>query len=381
MDFQLDEQRQMLANTLSRFIADRCGLAGRDAATRSPLGYDAENWRVFTELGVVGALFEEAAGGFGGDGVDIMTVFEQLGRGLVAEPFLDALMAGRVLASAGTRPDLLAELIAGTRLVTFAHAEAEARYALPQVRTRVVRVDGGWQLDGVKVVVGYAGAADVLLVSARTSGDVAGEQGISLFLVPGDAAGVRIADYANIDGGRSGEVTLSGVRVPGEALIGPEGGAYPLIEAAAGAGVLALSAEALGAMEVAKDLTLDYLRTREQFGAPIGRFQALQHRMATLLVEIEQVRSSVINAAASFAADRLTRERALSAAKITVGHVGIRLAEEAIQMHGGIGMTWELPLSHYAKRLVLIDHQLGDEDHHLERYVALGRQLDGQAAL
>jgi alkylation response protein AidB-like acyl-CoA dehydrogenase len=213
-----------------------------------------------------------------------------------------------------------------------------------------------------------------LLVSARTAGEADGEAGISLFLAPADLDGIKLRTYPRVDGGRAADITFTNVTLPEDALLGEHAGqAYAVIEQAVGDGVLALCAEALGAMSIAKDHTLEYLRTRKQFGKPIGSFQVLQHRMADMLLELEQARSAVINAAANREADRVTRERALSAAKYSIGKIGTRVAEECIQMHGGIGMTWELPLSHYAKRLVMIDHQFGDEDHHLERYIALGR--------
>jgi alkylation response protein AidB-like acyl-CoA dehydrogenase len=192
--------------------------------------------------------------------------------------------------------------------------------------------------------------------------------------VPVDAAGVHRRGYPVIDGERAAEITLQGVAVDSDALLGGEGDGFELLERAIGAGIVALAAESLGAMDAAKEATLDYLRTRKQFGVPIGSFQALQHRMADMLLEIEQARSALINAAAALEdPDRIRRERALSAAKVTVGRVGTLVAEESIQLHGGIGMTWELPVAHYAKRLVMNDHRLGDEDHHLERYIALGK--------
>ena len=214
----------------------------------------------------------------------------------------------------------------------------------------------------------------------RASGAGDEEDGISLFLVEASAPGLSARGYALVDGGRAAELTLDQVRVPQAALLGQAGAGHALLEHATGRGLLALCAEALGAMDCARDATLEYLRTRRQFGAPIGSFQALQHRMADLLLEIEQARSAVINAATALdLPDRLAREQALSAAKYTIGRIGTLVAE-GIQLHGGIGMTWELPLAHYAKRLVMIDHQLGDEDHHLRRYIALGRQRDRSAS-
>ena len=211
-------------------------------------------------------------------------------------------------------------------------------------------------------------------MSARTSGDEDDEAGISLFLVSAGTPGLTVRGYGLIDGGRAAEVTLTDVKLGPDALLGEAGAGYPLLERATGRGILALCAEAVGAMDCARDATLEYLRTRRQFGTPIGSFQALQHRMADVLLEIEQARSAVINAAAALDnPDRVTRERALSAAKFTIGRIGTLVAEESIQLHGGIGMTWELPLAHYAKRLVMIDHQLGDEDHHLRRYIALAQ--------
>ncbi len=375
MNFQHTDDRRMLADSLNRFVAEQYGFETRDRIAKSPQGCSPELWRQFADLGVIGALFGEDDGGFAGGGFDIAVVFEALGRGLVVEPFLPTVLAGSAIAHAGNpaHKALLAEIIGGTRIAAFAHAEPEAQHALTQVNTRVQRVGAQWQLDGAKAVVQHAELADVFVVSARSSGAVDDEAGVSLFIVPAGTPGLTLRGYPTIDGGRAAELTLAGVTLGADALLGAEGAGAATIEHSVGKGVLALCAEAVGAMDVAKDATLEYLRTRKQFGVPIGSFQALQHRMADMLVEIEQARSAVINAAAALDADRVTRERALSAAKFTIGRTGTRVAEECIQLHGGIGMTWELPLPHYAKRLVMIDHQLGDEDHHLARFIALGR--------
>ncbi len=375
MNFQHTDDRRMLADSLNRFVAEQYVFETRDRVAKSAEGYSPELWRQFADLGVIGALFGEDDGGFAGGGFDIAVVFEALGRGLVVEPFLGTVLAGSAIAQAGSAAQqaLLAEIIGGTRIAAFAHAEPEAQHALTQVNTRVQRVGAQWQLDGAKAVVQHAELADVFVVSARSSGAVDDEAGVSLFIVPAGTPGLTLRGYPTIDGGRAAELTLAGVTLGADALLGAEGAGAATIEHSVGKGVLALCAEAVGAMDVAKDATLEYLRTRKQFGVPIGSFQALQHRMADLLVEIEQARSAVINAAAALDADRVTRERALSAAKFTIGRTGTRVAEECIQLHGGIGMTWELPLPHYAKRLVMIDHQLGDEDHHLARFIALGR--------
>lgn len=375
MNFQHTEDRRMLADTLNRFVAEQYGFDVRDPIARSAEGFSADLWRRFADLGVIGALFPEAQGGFGGQGFDVAVVFEALGRGLVVEPFLDTLIVGRALAQSGNdaQQARIAALIDGSQIAALAHDEPGSHYEASRVTTRAERHGDGWLLNGAKGVVQHAEHANWLLVSARTSGAEFDEAGISLFLVPRETAGVSVRGYRKIDGGRAAEVALDHVKLGANALVGAEGGGFATLEHATGYGLLALAAEALGAMDVTRDYTLDYLRTRKQFGVPIGSFQALQHRMADLLLEIEQARSAVINAAAAVDAPRGERERALSAAKYTVGRIGARVAEESIQLHGGIGMTWELPLSHYAKRLVMIDHQLGDEDHHLARYIALGR--------
>lgn len=375
MDFEHTEDRRMLADTLGRFVNERYDFAVRENIARSECGWSPELWRQFASLGAVGALFGEADGGYGGHGFDIAVVFEALGSGLVVEPFLGAVLAGSAVAAVGNEAQraLLAELIDGKSIMAFAHGEPDSRYALAQVSTRATRRGDGWVIDGAKAVVLQAEAADCFVVSARTAGEGGDEAGISLFLVPANAPGLALRGYPLVDGGRAAELTFNELRVGADALLGTEGQAFAVIEKAVGAGILALCAESLGAMEEAKTATLEYLQTRKQFGVPIASFQALQHRMADLLIEVEQARSAVINAAAALSADRVTRERALSAAKFSIGRIGTLVAEESIQMHGAIGMTWELPLSHYAKRLVMIDHQLGDEDYHLQRFMALGR--------
>ena len=378
MDFQHTEDRRMLADTLNRFIAEQYPFAVRDRIAQSADGFDRTMWRRFAELGAVGALFPEADGGFGGAGFDIAVVFECLGRGLVVEPFLGTLLAGRALSLAGgdAHRTMLAALIDGSASAAFAHDEPGSHYELTTVRTRAERTSDGWVLTGAKGVVDQAAQAAFFVVSARVAGRDDDAAGIGLFVVPANAAGVSLRDYRKIDGGRAAEVRFERVVLPADAALGEHDGEQgaALLERVLGYGLLALSAEALGAMDVAKAHTLEYLRTRKQFGMPIGSFQAMQHRMADLLLEVEQARSAVINAAAQLDAPRDLRERALAAAKYTIGRIGTLVAEESIQLHGGIGMTWELPLSHYAKRLVMIDHQLGDEDHHLARYIALSKR-------
>jgi alkylation response protein AidB-like acyl-CoA dehydrogenase len=377
MNFEHTEERRMLADSLNRFIAEQYTFDARDRIAASAEGMSTAFWEKFAELGVPGALVREEDGGFGGGGFDVAVVFEALGRGLVIEPLLgSAVLAAEAISHAGnaTQRALLDGIVDGSTIAAFAHDEPGSHYEMTRVTTRAGRSGDGWVLNGAKSVVAQGEAADVFVVSARTAGAIDEEAGIVLFLVPRGAAGLTVTGTPSIDGGRVAELTFDNVMLGGGDVLGGPDTGYATLERAIGRGVLALCAESLGAMEAAKTATLDYLRTRKQFGTVIGSFQALQHRMADLLLEIEQARSAVINAAAAIDADRVTREKALSAAKMSIGRIGTLVAEECIQLHGGIGMTWELPLAHYAKRLIMIDHQLGDEDHHLQRYIALSRE-------
>lgn len=354
MTMSVSPEIAMLVESIDRHLAARYPLAARDAHSR-------EQWQALADLGVLAALFGEEHGGLAGSGHDIAAVFGALGRGLVTEPFLGALAAGRLLAATGEL-DLLGKAIAGEMIVLPAHEEADSRFS-NAIETRAVQRGEGWELSGTKAVVVQPMAADRLIVSARTAA------GPSLFLVDPAGLGVAITGYALAGGGEGGDLVLD--QAPAR-LLGEDGGALPLIEAATAAALVALTAEGVALMDALRDQTLDYLRTRKQFGVPIGSFQALKHRMATLALEIEQARSAAWNAAEALDAAPRERDRAASAAKYTVGRVGTLAVQEAIQLHGGIGMTWELPLSHRAKRLTMLTLELGDDDHHLERYVALG---------
>ncbi|HSO47083.1 MAG TPA: acyl-CoA dehydrogenase family protein, partial [Rhizobiaceae bacterium] len=333
-------------------------------------GFSREMWGEFAELGVIGALFGEDAGGFGGEGDDLMVVFEALGRALVVEPFLPTLLAGSLIADLGSHEQkaMLESVIAGGTLLAFAHGEPQSRYELEHVAAHAVEAEGGFAITGHKSVVLGGGTADKLVVSARTGGASGDKDGISLFIVDAKAHGISIRSYGTVDGYPAAEISLNGAK--GE-LLGAPGSAFPAIEKAYARGIVAVTAECLGAMERAKDLTIEYMHTRKQFGVIIGKFQALQHRMADVLIEIEQLRSSLINAAGHLTAERLLREKMVSAAKNLAGRAGRQTAEEAIQIHGGMGMTWEYPVGHYAKRIIMIDHLFGDADHHLERFVEL----------
>ena len=381
MNFDHTDERRMLSDSVNRFISEQYTFDVRNTHQQDKQGMNPAIWQQLADIGVLAALFREEDGGLGGAGFDLAVVFEALGRGLVVEPVLSsAVLAGEAIAVAGNEKQraLLDDIISGAVIAAFAHEESQSNDALPRVASMATPHADGWLLHGAKALVLHGEQAGWFVVSARTSGEIDQEEGISLFLFPANTPGLSVQGYPLIDSGRAAELRLDNVKLSQDALLGKVDAAYPLIEKVTARGILALCAEALGAMEVAKAATLDYLQTRKQFGVAIGQFQALQHRMADLLLDIEQARSAVINAAAALDSDRLTRECAISAAKFSIGRIGALVAEESIQLHGGIGMTWELPLSHYAKRLVMIDHQLGDEDYHLQRYISLKKQVQDE---
>lgn len=374
MNFDLTEERQMLQDGLRRYLRETVTPELLAGATESDAGHSQTLWNGLAEMGVIGALFSEEDGGFGGCGFDLSLVFEEIGRAGVFEPLLETgVLAGGLIADLGTEAQkaLIEGVIGGTVKLAFAHSEPGGRYDLERVGTTAKPGPDGYVLNGQKAVVLAAPSADHFVVSARTGGDAAEEDGISLFLVPAGAEGLSLRAYPMNGGGRAAEMTLESVMLPSDALLGTAGAAFPAIERAAARATAALSAEALGLMEAIRALTTSYLQTRQQFGRPIGKFQALQHRMADMLIEIEQARSAVINLAGHLDAGRAERERHVSATKNLIGRGARLVVEESIQMHGGIGMTQEYELAHLAKRLTMVDHKFGDTDYHLERFIRL----------
>lgn len=363
MDFSIGDDRQMLADTLTRYFADNFDWKAREAAIDSEAGFNREVWNGLAELGVLGALFGEEAGGFGGSAWDVGVVFAEIGKALATGPFLATLMAGKLLEAANDT-DTLGSVMGGEKLLTFAHDGAVGADGRPTDPVVASGSGASVMLTGAKGVVEYLGSADLVIVTAEHGG------GTGAFLVETAATGVGIRDYPLIDGGSAGELTLD--NTPARLILEADR-AGATLESAVAMGLVACCWEAVGVMDVLRDQTLEYLRTRKQFGIPIGKFQALQHRMATLALEIEQARSAAINAAACFDGEAAARDKAVSAGKYTIGKAGRVAAEEAIQMHGGIGMTWELPMSHYAKRVTMLNQLLGDDDHHLARYMELAR--------
>jgi alkylation response protein AidB-like acyl-CoA dehydrogenase len=374
MNFDLTQERQMLQDGLRRYLRETFTADARRAIEAAETGFSAKIWADLADMGVVGALFDEADGGFAGGGFDIALVFEELGRAGAMDPLIDtAILGGGLLALLGN-PDqrgTLDEIIAGTRHLAFAHTEPASRFDLSSVETTATRNGDSFVLNGRKAVVVNAPSAEMLIFSARTSGDVMDETGISLFCIPAKTEGLRLRSYPVVGGGQASEITLTDVTIPAAALLGPEGNAYPAIATVTARATLAICAEALGLMESIKGLTTEYLKTRKQFGVPIGKFQALQHRMADMLIEIEQARSAVINLAGHIDAPVDIRDKHVSATKTLIGKVARLVVEEGIQMHGGIGMTNEYDLGHLAKRLTMVDHRFGDTTYHLERFIKL----------
>ncbi len=367
MDFNYTEEQLALQDTLRRFIAKDYAFEHRRALAKSADGFDRKAWATFADFGILALPFDEEFGGLDGNAVDTMLVMEMLGRGLALEPYVSTVvLCGGLLrdaASAAQKEELLPAIAGGELMLALAHYEPGARYQLDCVTTTATPTGSGWKLDGAKLVVLGAPAAAKLIVSASD------DKGISLFLVDAKAPGVTLRAYPTQDGARAADVKLTGVQVGAEALIGPAGGALPIIERAIDYANAALCAEAVGIMSALNEVTLEYLKTRKQFGVPIGKFQALQHRMADMVIATEQARSmATLAAVRADSADAAERSRAVAAAKAYVMQSARFVGQQAVQLHGGMGVTDELNVGHYFKRLTMIALSFGDADYHLGRF-------------
>jgi alkylation response protein AidB-like acyl-CoA dehydrogenase len=374
MNFEYSEEQRALQDVLSRFIAKEYAFSRRRAWSASPEGFSRENWRRFAELGLLGVAIPEIFGGTGGGAVDTAIVMELLGRGLVLEPYLAAVVVAgglvRDFASDDHRQRLLPAIVEGRLIPVLAAYEPGGRYELNVVVTRAARsATPGWSLHGRKTVVLGAPQAGQLIVSARVSGDRRDRDGISLFLVDPTAPGVKLSAYPTQDGGRAGELVLEDVAVGPEALLGTSGDAYLPLERAHDRGIAALCAEAVGIMSALVTATVEYLKTRKQFGVSIGKFQALQHRAAEMFIATEQARSmSYLASASADSVDDPRRSHVMSAAKALVGQSARFVGQQAVQLHGAMGVTDELDVSHHFKRLTAINATFGDVDFHLSRF-------------
>ena len=379
MHFDYNEEQQLLADSIRRFIAKDYDFETRKKIVASAEGASDEVWQTFAEMGLLGIPFAPEQGGFGGGAIDLMSAMEAIGEALVVEPFLATVgLAGQLVARGGSdaqKKAILPAIVEGRLKMAFAHTENGARYDLAHVAATAKKAGKIWLLDGEKRVVLGAPLADKLVVSARTSGKTADAKGISLFLVDRMAAGVSLRPYATLDEMRAADVALKGVEVGADALLGKQGEGGALIEEVVDFATALLCAEAVGAMKQANDATLEYLKTRKQFGVPIGTFQALQHRMVDMVIAAEQARSMACLACAKVDGEKDARERArlVSAAKVKIADACRHVSQESIQLHGGMGMTEELKVSHSFRRLTMIAQQFGDAEHHLERFAALDR--------
>ena len=373
MDFSFSAEQNLLEDSIGRFIRNDYTFENRQKLVRTELGYSAENWRVFAELGWLGVAFGEADGGFGGGPIDTMILMEQFGRGLVVEPYVPTVvLAGGALRLAGTpaqKQTYLAGIIGGTVQGALAFAEPQSRFNLADVATKAARKGKGWVLDGGKCVVLNGPSADLFIVSARSSGGDRDISGITLFVVDAKSKGLSRRDYPTVDALRASEVSLDGVAAGADAVLGEVDRGLPVLERVIDDGTLAVGAEAVGAMEVLYKATVEYCKTREQFGQPIGKFQVLQHRMVDMFMEYEQSKSLMYMAAMRLD-EGYGREarRAISAFKVQVGKSGRFVGQNAVQLHGGMGMTEELSVGHYFKRLTTIDTLFGNVDFHLKRF-------------
>jgi alkylation response protein AidB-like acyl-CoA dehydrogenase len=379
VDFNYSNEQTALQETLQRFIAREYDFERRRELAQSALGYSADAWARFADLGVLSLIFPEEFGGFGGNAVDVMLVMELIGRGLLLEPFLSTVvMCGGLIRDAGSpsvKRSLLPRIGTGEIKLALACYEASGRYDLSQVTCTAVPSGGGWRLSGQKTVVLDAPSADYFLVSARGGAGVAGAsgtsgaQGISVFLVGRETRGVSLLAYPTQSGSRAADLRLEDVTLAPDALIGAADEGLALIERAVDQGVAALCAEAVGIIAALNEATLNYLKTRKQFGVPIGKFQALQHRMADMFIAAEQARSMAILAAVyADSEDAAKRRRSVSGAKAYIGQAARLVGQQSVQLHGAMGVVDDVIVSHYFKRLTMIELTLGDTDFHLERF-------------
>lgn len=375
MDFSLSEEQRLLQESVVKFIQNDYLFEHRTKLIESDLGFSRDNWQLFAEQGWLAMFFSEADGGFDADMSYLMVMMEEFGKGLVVEPYVASIvLAGGLLRQLGNEQQksaYVSGLIDGSKQAAFAYAEPQARFNLADLVTTASKQGGGWVLNGYKAVVMNGPAADFLIVSARTSGNQRDQEGVSLFLVDTGADGLSTRDYPTIDGMRASEVTLDNVQVSSNALLGAEGSASPAIETTIDEGILAIGAEAVGAMEMLYKATVEYCQTRVQFGQPIGRFQVLQHRMVDMFIEHEQAKSLMYMACIRLAEGGNAGSKAISAFKTQIGKSGRFVGQSAVQLHGGMGMTEELNVGHYFKRLTAIENLFGNADYHLKRFGSL----------
>ncbi|MDB5916025.1 MAG: pimeloyl-CoA dehydrogenase small subunit [Massilia sp.] len=374
MDFNFKEEQLQFADALKRWVAKDYSFEERARIVQSPEGVSDRAWMALAELGMTALPVPEQQGGFNGSAVDMFVVMQELGRGLVVEPYLATVLGAEFLKLAGGHEALLEQVASGGLKLACALGERQSRHDLADIATTAAGNADGYVIDGRKTVVLHGSEAGSVVVSTRSGALQRDQAGITLFVLPVATPGVTVTGYRTLDGLRAADVVFDKVGVPASAMLGAPGAGWDILEAATDYGAGLLCAEALGVMEALFAATLDYLKTRTQFGAPIGKFQALQHRMADMVIHLEQARSMALLAAvklgASGSGEPAERRRAVAAAKFRVGQAMKFIGQQAVQLHGGMGVTNELPAAHYFKRLTMIELTLGDSDHHLRRFMA-----------
>ena len=375
MNFELSEEQRMIQQSVERFVEENYDLDSRVSLSAKDPGFGVDHWNTMAELGWLGLPFAESDGGFGGDQIDTMVVMEQFGKGLVLEPYLASIvMGGGALKRGGSetlKSDMIPGVIDGSRQLAFAYAEQQARFDLHDVTTTARMEGSAFILNGQKSMVQNAATANQIVVSCRTSGGQVDENGITLFLVDADAKGVTRDNFPTVDGLRASEITFKDVSVDAVRVLGEVDDGYTILNAVANDAMLALGAEAVGAMEVLYKDTVAYTQEREQFDHPLSEFQVLQHRMVDMFMEYEQCKSMLYRATMEAASgDSAIAQRTIHGLMHVVGKYGYFIGENAVQLHGGMGVTEELRLGHYFKRLVVIDAMFGNADFHLQKFAA-----------
>ena len=372
MNFELSDEQKMIQQSVERFVQDNYDLNTRISLSSDSLGYSNDYWKSMAELGWLGLPFDESDGGFGGNQIDVLVIMEQFGKGLVLEPYLaSVVMGGGALKKGGTeslKKEILPGLVDGTKQLSFAYAEQQSRFDLEDVITSARKEKDTFILNGQKSMVQNAETADHIVIAARTSGGQIDENGITLFLVDASSEGLSMDNFPTVDGLRASEITLKNVSVNANRVVGNVDEGFEILQSVANDAILALSAEAVGAMEVLYKDTVEYTQQREQFDHPMSEFQVLQHRMVDMFMEYEQCKSMLYRATMESVQDPKAAQRTIHGLKHLIGKSGLFVGENAVQLHGGMGVTEELRIGHFFKRLLVIDSMFGNADHHLQKF-------------
>ena len=375
MDFTFNEEQTLIQDQVDQFVQKEYDWETRQSLSNSDLGFGEDNWKKFAELGWLGISVSEESGGFGGSAIESMLIMEAFGKGLVVEPFLETMiMSGGILDNHGSdqqKSSILEPAIAGEMQLALAYAEPQSRFNLSDVVTEAKEEGENFILNGYKSVVMNGPSADKIIVSARTSGSQMEEEGISLFIVDAASEGLNRTNYKTVDGKRASDITIENLSVSKENIIGPINSGFAILDSAIDTAILAISAEAVGAMEVLYKTTVEYTKTREQFGTAIGKFQVLQHRMVDMFMEYEQCKSLLYMATMKHEEGSADAKKAISGLKYQVGKAGKFIGQQAVQLHGGMGVTDELNVGHYFKRLTTVGTIFGNTDYHLKKYTSL----------